>query len=363
MGLNKRRGVTLIETVVTLTVVVLLGLVLIPMLASARSQMRGQSSAANLMMIGQGGGMYAQDNQGRLFSYSWRAGESYVLPDGRVKNPFNDQDAADFQCGEILQRLTGRISGSTKINTVSNRLPHRRLSHLVLIDYLNGSPGDDTYIDPADKNQLMWAANPLEYGSGSGVPYAEGDPEIGYDNDPNWSHITVRQRWAFASSYQPVPSAWQYEAGQVRYVPVPETPHLFRVRGGDEEDLDLHTGRNFVEVRFPGRKVWFFEEFDREASNTPYFAYNHARPEKLMFDGSVDRRMTGDAYPSIVPEYSSSFWTQRYVPLDTFPVPIGGLGSEFEMNQRYRWSTLGLFGVDYGPLDAPRGPSVKRVGP
>ncbi len=361
--LHCRRGITLMETAITLAVVVLLCLVLMPMLESTRSQMRGQSSAANLMAMGQGGGMYAQDNQGRLFSYSWRAGETYVLPDGRTYTPADDTEAAIRQNIEVLQRITGRINGATKISR-SPFIPHRRFLHLILIDYLNQPLGDVRYIDPADKNQLSWADHPLEYGPGSGLPYADGVPGDGYDDDQDWTDRAVRQRWAFASSYQSVPSSWQFETGQVRYVPVSGTPHLFSVINGDREGLNLHTGRHMNEVRFPGSKVWFFEEFDRETINTPYFAYNQARPEKLIFDGSVDRRMTGDALPSLIPELRyPEPWTQTYVPLDTFPLPIGGLGSSFEMNQRYRWSTLGLFGVDYGPMDAPRGPSVKRLGP
>ncbi|MFG0300283.1 MAG: hypothetical protein ACF8K1_11845 [Phycisphaerales bacterium JB047] len=364
MGCVKRQGATLIEAVVSIVVLVLMGLVLAPMLDSVRSQMRAETSAANLMQMGQGGGMYAQDHQGRLFSYSWRAGEDYVLPTGQTRRPIDDQDAAAQQNGEILMRLTGRITGEFKIQNFSARLPHRRYLHLILIDYMGTPLGDSMFIDPADEHQLFWADNPLEYSDfPSTVPYDD-YPGPGYDEDSNWLTNPVRQRWTFASSYQPVSSSWQFEAGAVRYIPVSDTPHLFTVTGGQGGEMNLHTGRFIPEVLFPSQKVWFFEEFDREIASEPYFAYNQARPEKLMFDGSVNRERTGEAQESMIPEIDLfEPWVQSYVPLDTFPIPLEGLGSDRELNQRYRWTTYGLSGFDYGPYDAPRGPRVKRVGP
>jgi len=54
-----------------------------------------------------GGANYAADNRDRIFSYTWRAGEAYILPDGQTKNPTTDQQASAYQNQEILQRVTG----------------------------------------------------------------------------------------------------------------------------------------------------------------------------------------------------------------------------------------------------------------
>ncbi len=68
---------------------------------------------------------------------------------------------------------------------------------------------------------------------------------------------------------------------------------------------------------------------------------------KLMFDGSVNAWASGDAMPSWNPRNGKQEWRQTYVPLDTFPVPLGGLGDETLLSQRYRWTLGGLQGVDY----------------
>jgi competence protein ComGC len=349
-----RRGFSLIECGALVLVLSMIGMTMAPTMQQVRSSMRGAGSAANLMQIGQGAGAYGFSNQGRLFSYSWRAGDSYIMPDGRVKNPSSDLQAAAFQNQEILMRQTGRLTGQFKIQNFSARIPHRRSTHLVLMDYMNEPFGSDLFIDPSDANQQQWKDNPLDYFSGSSVPYADGIPD-GYDSDSNWTISAVRQRWAFASSYQVVPSAWQFDFPNARFIPVASTPHLFQGGNG----IDLHTGRNISEVAYPSQKVWMFEEFDREQAGSPYFAYPQAQSEKLMFDLSVNSWASGDANSAVVPEYGMFPWKQTYVPLDTFPVPIGGLGDARKVNQRFRWTFRGLLGFDYGLGDPGRGPTQK----
>lgn len=343
MNRTNRRGFSLTECVVLLVVLGLVVAVVAPMLGAARQRMRGLSSAEKLMQIGVGGAMYAGDNNGRLFSYSWRAGEAYTLPTGQVRVAGDDQEAAAYQQQEILMRQTGRINGQYKIQNFSARIPHRRYSHLVLMDYMNTFNGD-LFIDPSDGKQQVWAANPLDYGPGSSVPYANGTP-AGYDADPNWGTNPVLQRWAFASSYQVVPDAWQPDRG-ARYIPLASTPHLFTANGQGE--IPLAAGRQLSSVLHNANKVWMFEEFDRDRQRPLYFGYDEARSDKLMFDGSVNNWASGDAAPSVVPEIGIFHWKQTYVPLDRFPTPVGGLGDPTLVSQRYRWTYGGLSGINYG---------------
>ena len=342
--MRHRNGFALSECVVLLVVVGLLLAIVVPMFSAARMKMRGQTSAQKLMSIGQGGMMYAADNKDRLFSYNWRTGETYFLPDGRSRTARDDTEAGAFQNQEILMRRTGRISGVHKIQNFSARMPHRRYSHLVLMDYMNESFGSDLFIDPSDFKQQQWKDNPLEYESGSGVPYAEGRPE-GYDQDSNWMWKAVRQRWAFASSYQVVPDAWQPEFG-ARYIPIESTPHLLARTG----EVPLADGRRLRSVLHMANKVWMHEEFDRDRQDPLYFGYDDAQVEKLMFDGSVNSWASGIAAPSVVPERGIFHWKQTYVPLDQFPVPVGGLGDSTEISQRFRWTFGGLTGINYGPF-------------
>ena len=363
-GWNRRRGFTLIETGATIVVMSLLGMTVAPALEKARSVSQGVSSAANLQSIGQGAGAYGFSNQDRLFSYSWRANVAYLMPDGRTKTGITDQGAAANQNTEILLRRTGRLDGESRIFTNSGRSPQRRFNHLVLLDFLNESLESTKYIDPSDGQLLFWNANPLEYLEDvNTLPYYQSQdggyvPGLGFDDDSGWTTNQSIQRWTFGSSYQCVPSSWQFDFPNVRYRPVAFTPNLF-TSSGAAQLLDLHTGRRFEEVAYPSQKVWIHEEFDREQAGNPFFAYNQARVEKLMFDGSVNNWRSGDANASVVEEDGLQPWRQTYVPLHQFPIPLGGLGDPTLLSQRFRWTMFGLRGVDYGPVESPRGPRVR----
>jgi len=349
LNLKNDHGFSLVELVSVLVVVVSVGAVLGPSVGGMRGQMRGVSSEGNLAMIGQATGMYGADSDDRIFSFTWRGGESYtMLHNGKTVTMPNDQIAASRQAQNILQRATGRINGSGRIVSSESRLIHRRYSHLVLADYMGGNVTDPMWADPADVNQLRWQLNPLEYlEEESTIPYGNGMPdEPGYDTSWSWQSIEVRQLWPFGSSYQVVPHAWMSDF-EDSYQPLSFTPHSFTTTGNSVQLGDrLHS-----EVAFPSAKVLMFEEFDREHANVPYFAYNFAFSAKLMFDGSINTARSGHAQSSVSPgDYHRGWkdvWEQRYVPIDTFPVPVGGLGDSDELDMRYRWTLGGLSGVDY----------------
>jgi len=346
-----RGGFSLVELVAVLAVVVSVGAVLGPSVKGMRSQMQGVSSEGNLLAIGQVGGMYAVDHGGRIFSFTWREGEFYTqLHTGKARMMNSDQEAASYQAQNILQRATGRIDGAFGIHSPESRLVHRRYSHLVLADYLGGNVSDPMWADPADANLLSWQLNPLEYlEDENSLPYGNvNGAGPGYEPVGSWGSRSIMQMWAFSSSYQTVPHAWQgdYSPG---YAPVSSTPHLFNsIHPQGRPELGE---RRHAEVVFPSAKVWMHEEFDRGQEGNPYFAYDHAAPAKLMFDGSVNTMASGMAQSSVSPrDYLGGdkvVWEQMYVPLDTFPVPLGGLGDETLLNMRFRWTLGGLSGVDY----------------
>lgn len=341
----KKRGFTLVETVAVVGMVSLLFGVMAPAVKQARVGARGSASAANLMAIGQGAGMYAAEHEGRIFSYTWRPG-THILPDGSTRVSFDDHRAAAWQQTEILMRRTGRIDGEDAFRNSQSRLPHHRTLLLVLQDYLDRPFPDPMVADPADAHLLQWQANPTDVSQDNNIPYAPGVPvPPGYDSIVGWDAIGIRQRWAFSSSYMSTVSAWNPDgiAGEPAYVPVAETPHLFTPLPG----VQLADGRNFAEVAFPSAKVHFFEEFDRRQKGSPYFGYDHAAPLKVMFDGSINARASGEANPSWNPGFGKQEWRQNYVPLHTFPVPLSGLGELTPLSQRYRWTTGGLKGTDY----------------
>lgn len=341
-----RRAMSLIELLVTVVIITTMTLTILPVFAAVRDAGENEQSKANLIQLGQGRDQYALDNKDRIFTYSWIPGESYTMPDGRIKTASSWQTAAAYQNQALLQRRTGRITGQFKFNANTSRLQHRRFSHLVLLDYLSES--NDAFnattvaIDPADANQLNWHERPLSYGSGSGVPYADSTP-TGYDSS-SWSENNIRQRWAFASSYSIVPASWQSDGinGESVYVPTSSTPHLYSLSG---QNIVLG-GRRMSQVAFPARKVHMHEEFDYEQKRYPWFAYNIARAEKLMFDGSINSENSGSSNPSYHPA-TRAIWNQTYVPLDAHPIPLGGFNDSQMLNLRYRWTLDGLQGVDY----------------
>lgn len=349
---SRRRAFTLIEVAAASGMLALLAGVLLPSASRARQDMRGSISASNLATIGQGSAMYAVDHGGRLFTYTWRAG-LHQLPDGTTKMASSDADAASWQNTEILMRQTGRVNGPHRINNFQGRLPHRRYTHLVLMDYLNLPFPSVLFADPSDANLLQWQANPLDLSVNNNIPYGQGSgqPQKGYDNPAGWTKSGIMQRWPFGSSYQRTVSAWAPDGlhGEPTVAPVAATPHLTSVDSG----TPLADGRNYAEIAFPSAKVHMFEEFDREQAGSPYFAYDHARPEKLMFDGSINDRPSGEAGPSWNPHQGKREWLQTYVPIHTFPIPLDGLGDPTLLSQRYRWTLGGLKGRDYVATFAP----------
>ena len=348
---RRKNAFTLIELLVVIAIIALLIGILLPALGQAQRSAKNVLSQANQRSLNTGSANYAADNKDLIFSYSWRGGESYLMPDGRVKTPGNDSDAAARQNQEILQRTTGRVAGAFKILSFNGRLPHRRYSHLVLLDFLTDVQPEPIAASPFDRNQLEWQENTLEYGAGSGVPYADGT-QPGYD-DNGWNLTYIRQRWPFASTYQMVPAAWNPDgiAGASTWGPITGTPHLFTATGGSPK-----VGRRKItQVAHTSGKVMLFEEFDRFSDKSGlYFAYPEAKPNLAFFDGSVRSEQTADCNPGWNPDNPAVEWTQRYVPLDTFPIPKGGLNDGTEYCQRFRWTRHGLQGIDFGGKDVGR---------
>lgn len=348
----QNKAFTLIELLVVIAIIALLIGILLPALGQARRSAQNVVAQANVRSLNTGAANYAGDSDDRIFSFTWRGGEIYtMLHNGKPKVMPDDQGAASRQAQNILQRATGRINGDARIGNPAQRLMHRRYSHLVLLDYLTDRQPEPIAASPFDKNLIDWQEFPLEYREDSNsLPYGNGDPEeAGYDTDPNWDSEFITMLWPFASTYQMVPAAWNTDGINTNtYHPVPGTPHLF---SSIDEDPKLGR-RKMTQVAHPSAKVMMFEEFDRFSDPKGlYFAYPESRCNLAFFDGSVRQEQTGDANPGWNPDQKNQPWLQTYVPLDTFPLPKGGLGDQDTYCQRYRWTRWGLQGIDFGGKD------------
>jgi prepilin-type N-terminal cleavage/methylation domain-containing protein len=350
---RRKNAFTLIELLVVIAIIALLIGILLPALGQAQRSAKNVLSQSNQRSLNTGAANYAADNKDRIFSYSWRGGEAYILADGRLKTEANDTEAAMRQNQEILQRVTGRTAGEFKIKNFVGRLPHRRYSHLVLLDFLTDVQPEPIAASPFDRNLLDWQENPLDYREGSTVPYANDVPD-NYEPAGQWANDNIRQRWPFASTYQMVPAAWNPDgiAGQPTWAPVSDTPHLFT---GDDSVIKVGR-RKMTQVAHTSGKVMMFEEFDRFTDRDGlYFAYPEAKPNLAFFDGSVRSENTSDCNAGWNPLTPGVEWAQIYRPLDTFPEPKNGLESNTDRYcQRFRWTRRGLQGIDFGGRDIGR---------
>jgi prepilin-type N-terminal cleavage/methylation domain-containing protein len=356
---KKNRAFTLIELLVVIAIIALLIGILLPAIGKARDTAKNVLSQTRMRGLTQGASNYSADNSDRVFSYTWKGpragGPSVVffdMPDGTTKSATNDQEAASWQQTAILQRVTGRTEGATKIKNFGARLAHRRYSHIVLLDYLTNIQPEPISASPFDKNLLEWQQAPTDITAANNIPYAPGSDTAGYDQSDGWSGAEIRQRWAFASTYQTVPAAWNTDGinGSPTYIPIASTPHLFQ--GGNGIPLGE---RRYTQVAFPAGKVLQFEEFDRFSSRQDlHFMYPEAQTNLSFFDGSVRRERTADANPGWNPSTPNQEWRQKYVALHTFPIPKTGFGESTTYCQRYRWTRYGLRGIDFGGKEIGR---------
>lgn len=368
---KKNKAFTLIELLVVIAIIALLIGILLPAIGKARDTAKNVLSQSRMRQLALGANSYAADNKDLIFSFSWPGG---FVPGTNMPYRYDvacDGDAPEIvtareqvegggaQITEILRRVTGRCEGDNAIDYNGDRLWQRRWSHVVLLDYLTSTQPEPIAASPFDSNLLDWAANPLEYRNGSTVPFANGAPdgEI-FDEVGAWDDDQIRNRWAFASSYQTVPAAWNSDGiNTPTYTPVPDTPHLFQAydpnNGNNAGRRTSLGGRKFAQVAFPAGKVLQFEEFDRLTSRqgTP-FMFPEATCNLSFFDGSVRRLNTSEANPGWNPRNPDQEWLQTYRALDTFPTGNNDAGTQY--CQRYRWTRFGLRGVDFGGKEIGR---------
>jgi prepilin-type N-terminal cleavage/methylation domain-containing protein len=263
--MHRRNAFTLIELLVVIAIIALLIGILLPAIGQARNSAKNLLSQNQMRQLNLGANTYAADNEDRIFTYSWKAGVTYTMPDGKDRRPTDDQDAASWQQTEILMRVTGRSEGPFRFKNFGARLAHRRYSHIVLLDYLTTTQPEPIASSPFDKNLLDWQAQPTVTDASNNIPYAAGSDYSGYDEPGGWTDAGVKQRWPFASTYQTVPAAWNSDGinGAPTYFPTASTPHLFTGRGNPPLG-----GRKYGQVAHPSAKVLQFEEFDRFSSRS-----------------------------------------------------------------------------------------------
>ena len=125
MEQRRNKAFTLIELLVVIAIIALLIGILLPALSQARRSAQNVLAQANARSLNTGAQNYAGDNDERIFSFSWRGGETYINPkNGNPRTMNNDQVAAARQAQNILQRATGRINGPRRFDFRAHLTPH-----------------------------------------------------------------------------------------------------------------------------------------------------------------------------------------------------------------------------------------------
>lgn len=350
---NTRHALTIVEILVLIVILALAIGILLPAPGSCGGRRVAKTvvAQANLRSLNTGAMNYAGDSDDLLFGFTAHldnnASYLHQWGSGRPKPEIHShQTSTAYQARNILQRATGRITSTEKILLPKSRLMHLRYSHLVLLDYLTDRQPEPIMASPFDKNLIDWQDNPLAYlEEDNSFPYAQGlSSKTGYDTDPTWTDPAVLQLWPFGSSYQVVPHAWLNDTNP-QYTPSPTSPHHMVLQA--EEDTPLG-GRKLTEVAFPSQKVFMYEEFDRQSKSAPlYVSDPNAKANLAFFDGSIRQEKTSDANSAFDKDNPSTVWEQPYIPLDTFPLPSGGLNDQTKLDLRFRWTKNGLAGIDY----------------
>lgn len=338
----RRPGFTLIELLVVISIIAMLISMLLPAISKARKRARTMLCTSNLRQIGIGTATYGFYFQNRLPSYTWgpRHNESQY-PD--LKDPANYLVAVGYQATDILRRRADRTQAD--LPRLTTRYPHRHYTHLVMLDYIGERVPTPLVACPEDRVLLIWQKNPR-------------DPDPKPGGSEGWTtNGSYGKMWPYASSYQTVPASWAPDQRtSVPTVTQSTNNHNLFTYAGDATTLGR---RRASDVYFPSSKVQYFDYFSRHRGRLNlFYAYPEAIVSLLMFDGSVQLRMSQDAnegFQSNQPASPSPTYLQyqpRITPWES-PTPTG---NPFDtLKGWYRWTRGGLRGVDFGTKEVNTG--------
>jgi Tfp pilus assembly protein PilE len=332
------RAFVLAEAAGVVVILAILAAVLCISTGDARRRSRLAGSIANLQHYAAGTSAYAADNDNRVWTFTWRAGDNLShYPD--LNGATSDNQAAANQAVDILRRRAGRLD----IAPITGWVPNILYSHLVLNDYLDQPLPTKTIASPEDVNRLAWQRDPLNY--------------FNLPNRPNFPTAdNANKRWPYSSSYELGAPFFSRDAGtsQGQTVQQDSNDHHYYYVG------TLPMGdRRLTQVAFPSQKAMVYEQFQRFfGSRVVYGAYDEARVPILFADGSVGVRATNDSNLGFIPNSPTNpnpFRGYYYPDPNYEPPTLNGVSAEL-VTGHYRWTKPGLRGRDFGGPEVPYPP-------
>ncbi|MFG0282877.1 MAG: type II secretion system protein [Phycisphaerales bacterium JB039] len=339
MRKTRAQGFTLIELLVVVAIIALLIGILLPGLGQARRAARGAVCQSNLGQYAIAFATYQAQWKDLIAAYSWKPHEDYSKwPELNKAGDY--PQAAMNQAVDILRRLADRVD----IAKMTDRIPHRRFTHLILNEQLGHRLPEPSMACPEDRTLVSWQASP-EYL----------DPDPGSAGSVKPTSEEFKQILPYSSTYQVVPVAW------ARDMRSPDRVNTVEQSRSDHNLFSMGTaplgGRGAWEIRFPSQKVGAFEYHDRHSARMPlFYAYEQARCAQMFWDGSVRFELTANANPGFQPNRQAHPLptVYQYHPYGFEPPTVSGKESD-TVSGYYRWTRGGLTGVDYGATEVDTG--------
>ncbi|MEO0483151.1 MAG: prepilin-type N-terminal cleavage/methylation domain-containing protein [Planctomycetota bacterium] len=325
--MSRNRGFTLIELLVVIAIIALLIGLLLPALGRARDTGRLAVCQSNLKSRGVALASFANDHDGAIASFWWKAGRVYNPRYGAASSR---QQAAADQAMTVI----GDVLGQDLDRAPPGVFPFPAGYYALLVPYEDAGPFGKATACPANAVQQQWLNAFREDPSGEAYLDLANRPLPGL-------RLDVVKASGLNTFYFMVESAYTQDRGPM----VSNGPTHLSWNVPEDRALAV---RRVDEVRYASNKVWIYEMQQLHGDRARYFAYPDAKAMVMMFDGSVALRRTGDSNEGWDPSRPGGGEPMRYkyTPEASWE-PAADLPGGDEVLGWYRYTRNGLGGVDY----------------